>query len=101
LATDEAPRVSVGSTSGKIEVVFRKASGGEAHWPSLGDPVPENGTFGPVSDFRNESFDDFRSWTIESRHPVTHDVDHYVLRPPSDIVSFYVLFKILKFSRAS
>ena len=49
--------------------------------------ISGNENFCPVSEFRSESFDEFRLWTIASRDPVTHDVDHYVLEPPKDMVS--------------
>ena len=40
VATELSPKISVGSTSGKVEVVFEKAAGSEPRWTSLGDPLP-------------------------------------------------------------
>jgi hypothetical protein len=87
IRSDDPPKVNVGSTSGKMEIVYQKTSGSAARWTNIGDPLSGNNSFSPITQFQSESFDEFRSWTLVSREPVTHDVDHYVLEPPKNIVS--------------
>ena len=40
VSTELSPKIGVGTTSGKVEVVFEKAGGSEPRWTCLGDPLP-------------------------------------------------------------
>ena len=53
--------------------------------------------FMPISEFRNDIFHEYRQWKILSRDPVTHDVDHYILQPPKDIVSCFQFDQMARF----
>lgn len=110
LETNGPPKVSVGSTSGKVEIVFKKAEEDSVRsvnkaiifrkfdfngfilywirWPAVGSALPGNNMFVPVSEFRSESFEEYLPWALASVENVTHDVMHFVFDPPQNMVSY-------------
>ena len=92
ISDSNPPKINVGSASGKIEIIFQKQAGSELRWPNLGTPLTGNNSFVTCAQFESRSFDEYRTWTLVSREPVTHDVDHYVFEPPKHMVSLLIFF---------
>jgi hypothetical protein len=60
ISTAEPPKVNVGSTSGKIEIIYQKVTGSKAQWANLGTPLNGNNHFSSISQF--EGFNDFEKY---------------------------------------
>ena len=76
--------VNVYGSSGKLEVSLKKAT--SERWSRIGRPLAGNEAWTSHKDLPQvdpSDFPDFLHWKLASRHPITRDVDHYILEPPS------------------
>jgi hypothetical protein len=69
-------KLKVAHSIGKVEIVLAKMT--PEKWPNLGEALEGSGQLVKATSLRLE----YRDWILAGKEEVTHDVVHFVLKPP-------------------